>query len=226
MYSNQALFSYQIFMYYTWIFMLKLIKTAKVLFQVHFKCNWFCIAVGWSKPQKELKAFSFYRFQDSIMHEIAWVWPWQVFKKECSMMINLPFISRCSFKRWKTAVLPKSSWKIGWKEKKKLYNFWKGKFNRQLGDFHIWKRKGFCAVVLLIDVILILINGTFYGGPWGLQYLGFCILYDCCNLLWPKRAFWKSVGFDSNSLQTIECILCIQSSGYIRKWKVNIGQNT
>ena len=53
MYSNQALFSYQIFMYYTWIFMLKLIKTAKVLFQVHFKCNWFCIAVGWSKPQKE-----------------------------------------------------------------------------------------------------------------------------------------------------------------------------
>ena len=119
MYSNQALFSYQIFMYYTWIFMLKLIKTAKVLFQVHFKCNWFCIAVGWSKPQKELKAFSFYRFQDSIMHQIAWVWPWQVFKKECSMMINLPFISRCSFKRWKIAVLPKSSWKIGWKERRK-----------------------------------------------------------------------------------------------------------
>ena len=100
------------------------------------------------------------------MHEIAWVWPWQVFKKESSMMINLPFISRCSFKRWKIAVLPKSSWKIGWKEKKKLYNFWKRKFNRQFGDFHIWKRKGFCVVVLLIDVILILINGTFYGGPW------------------------------------------------------------
>ena len=100
---------------------------------------------GWSKPQKELKAFSFYRFQDSIMHEIAWVWPWQVFKKESSMMINLPFISRCSFKRWKIAVLPKSSWKIGWKEKKKLYNFWKRKFNRQLGFSHLKKERILCG---------------------------------------------------------------------------------